>query len=197
MKNTKTVELKNRISPERTTGISIPLGALCTKKNTVIVEYTVLPELAKFCKKAGIGLIQLLPVNDTGTQSSPYSGLSAFALHPIYIDLTALPEFEALYAEDKKFKKDYDAFVKDNPYDGKKRYNYSAILNKKEELLRALYQTTDIAKTEKPSDELAKWIKKNPWIVNYAVYKNLKFKYMQASWKEWKKEDQNPGEKDI
>ena len=197
MKNTKTVELKNRISPERTTGISIPLGALCTKKNTVIGEYTVLPELAKFCKKAGIGLIQLLPVNDTGTQSSPYSGLSAFALHPIYIDLTALPEFEALYAEDKKFKKDYDAFVKDNPYDGKKRYNYSAILNKKDELLRALYQTTDIAKTEKPSDELTKWIKNNPWIVNYAVYKNLKFKYMQASWKEWKKEDQNPGEKDI
>ncbi len=195
MGNTK--DNKARLASSRITGISIPLGAVCTKKNTVIGEYTVLPDLAKFCKKAGIGLIQLLPVNDTGMQSSPYSGLSAFALHPIYIDLKELPEFKALYEADKKFAKNYDSFVKDNPYDAKVRYNYEKVLTKKDELLRALYETTEIAKNAAADAELEKWIKKNPWIVNYAVYKSLKYKYMQASWKSWDEKDQIVSEKEI
>ena len=95
---------------EKAIGTSIPLGAIYTEKKdgTVIGEYTDLPEFAKFCKKAGFTLLQLLPVNDTGTQSSPYSGLSAFALHPIFIDIRALPEFEAAYKDDAAFKKAYD-----------------------------------------------------------------------------------------
>lgn len=195
MNNSK--EPKSRLSSTRMTGISIPLGAIATKKNTVIGEFSVLPDFAKFCKNAGIEVIQLLPVNDTGTQSSPYSGLSAFALHPIYVDLKALPEFEAIYSSDKKFAKKYDSFVKENPYDGKSRYKYDAILNKKDELLREIYKTTEIAKTGEATEELSKWIKKNPWIVNYAVYKNLKYKYMQASWKSWDEKDKNLSEKEI
>ena len=186
-----------RLDSTRTTGISIPLGAISTKTNTVIGEFTVLPDFAKFCKKAGIGLIQLLPVNDTGTQSSPYSGLSAFALHPIYIDIKRLPEFDGLYSSDKKFAKNYDAFVKENPYNAGGRYDYDSILNKKDELLRSLYATTSIAKEGKADSALEKWIKKNPWIVNYAVYKSLKYKYMQATWKSWDAKDQNLSEKEI
>lgn len=183
--------------PEKLTGISVPLGAVYTKNNTVIGEFPVLPEVAKFCKKAGIGIIQLLPVNDTGTQSSPYSGLSAFALHPIYIALSELPEFKPLYDSDKKFAAKYDKFIKDYPYDGKTRYNYDGILNDKDQLLRDIYNTTETAATGTASDDLAKWIKKNPWIVYYAVYKNLKYKYMQASWKSWGKADQEVSEKEI
>lgn len=197
MKNTKTDKKDAKITPSKATGISIPLGAISTKKNPVIGEYSVLPEFAKFCKKAGIEIIQLLPVNDTGTQSSPYSGLSAFALHPIYIDIVSLPEFEEIYSSDKNFKKNYDKYIKENSTDITKRYNYNTILNKKDEFLRAVYSKTEIAKKDEPSEELAKWIKKNPWIINYAVYKSLKFKYMQASWKEWKKVDQNLSEKEI
>ena len=185
------------LKPARLTGISIPLGAVYSKKNTVIGEFTVLPYLADLCKKSGIGLIQLLPVNDTGTQSSPYSGLSAFALHPIYIDISQLPEFENLYKSDKKFAKNYDKFLKDFEYNPKTRYDYDGILNAKDFLLRELYNSTEISQNLVPSEELSKWIKKNPWIVNYAVYKNLKYKHMQASWKEWPKEDQNLSEKQI
>ena len=106
MKNSSTKNTtKQGSKPSRMTGIAIPLGAIYTKKNTVIGEFTVLPDFAKFCKKAGIEIIQLLPVNDTGTQSSPYSGLSAFALHPIYIDIAKLPEFEDV-AKDKDFEKE-------------------------------------------------------------------------------------------
>lgn len=197
MKNSSTKNTtKQGSKPSRMTGIAIPLGAIYTKKNTVIGEFTVLPDFAKFCKKAGIEIIQLLPVNDTGTQSSPYSGLSAFALHPIYIDIAKLPEFEDV-SKDKDFEKKYKDFIKKFPYDGKTRYDYDGILNAKDELLRTIYATTTIAKSAMPSEELTKWIKKNPWIVNYAVYKNLKHKYMQATWKSWKKQDQEVSEKEI
>lgn len=184
---------------EKSTGVAIPLGAIYTTKKdgTVIGEFTDLPEIAKFCKKADMTLLQLLPVNDTGTGSSPYSGLSAFALHPIYIDIRALPEFEAIYSSDKSFAKEYDLMIKNFGYAKDKRYDYTGILNTKTSLLLRIYETTEIAKTKTPSVDLEKWIKKNPWIVNYAVYKNLKFKYMQASWKEWPKEDTGLSEKEI
>ena len=101
---------------ENLTGTVVPLGALYTKKSSVIGEYTSLKEFADFCNAAGLKIIQLLPVNDTGTQSSPYSGLSAFALHPIYADISEIAEFDGLYKSDKNFKKKYDSFIKDFPY---------------------------------------------------------------------------------
>ncbi|GAB1455658.1 hypothetical protein MASR2M48_09650 [Spirochaetota bacterium] len=47
---------------------------------------------ARLASRTGAGLVQILPVNDTGSQSSPYSALSAFALHPLYIRIDDLPE---------------------------------------------------------------------------------------------------------
>ena len=137
---------------EKSTGTSIPLGAIYTTKKdgTVIGEYTDLPAFAKFCKKAGFTLLQLLPVNDTGTQSSPYSGLSAFALHPIYIDIRAVPGFDELYKADAAFKKAYDKMIKDFPYSPQGRYNYQGILDAKTVLLNKLYESTEIAKNAAP-----------------------------------------------
>lgn len=180
---------------KKMTGVAVPLGALYTKECPAIGEFPALKKFAAFCKSAGLKIIQLLPVNDTGTQSSPYSGLSAFALHPIYISVKDLPEFSAHYKSDKNFKTEYDLFIQFHPY--KNRYDYQGILDKKISLLMSLYHTTETAKTSKPDANLAAWIKKNDWIKAYAVYKNLKWKYMQATWKAWKKEDQVPGLEEI
>src|SRR6185503_4928221 len=48
--------------------------------------------LVDWAKATGLKLIQILPVNDTmanfnWTDSYPYSIISAFALHPLYINL--------------------------------------------------------------------------------------------------------------
>lgn len=169
-------------------GVVVPLGALYTKGNSVIGEFSDLIPFSQFCKTAGFSIIQLLPINDTGTQSSPYSGLSAFALHPIYIRLSEIPQFNSLYETSKDFKSEYDKFQKNHKYT--LRYDYDSIMNSKISLLQKLYDATDIASNSKPDAALEKWIKSNSWIETYSVYKNLKWKYMQASWKTWKKEDQ-------
>lgn len=177
------------------TGVAVPLGALYAKGSEAIGDYLVLAEMAQWCTQAGLSIVQLLPVNDTGTQSSPYSALSAFALHPIYIRVKAAAGFDELYKTDKDFARIYDDFVRDNPYRG--RYDYDKINNAKVALLRALFAATKTAKDGKADSALAAWIKKNAWVIEYAVYKNLKWKYMQATWKSWKAEDKGLSAEEI
>lgn len=179
---------------EKLNGVVVPLGALYTEKNPVIGEFPDLKPFADFCKQAGISIIQLLPINDTGTQSSPYSGLSAFALHPIYIRLSEVTGFENLY-KSEKFKTKYDNFLKKHSYTN--RYDYDGILNTKIELLKLIYDESETGKTGKPDELLTKWIKANSWVKTYAVYKNLKWNYMQASWKTWHKNDQQKSDEEI
>ena len=179
---------------EKLNGVVVPLGALYTEKNPVIGEFPDLKPFADFCKQAGISIIQLLPINDTGTQSSPYSGLSAFALHPIYIRLSEVTGFENLY-KSEKFKTKYDNFLKKHSYTN--RYDYDGILNTKIELLKLIYDESETRKTGKPDELLTKWIKANSWVKTYAVYKNLKWNYMQASWKTWHKNDQQKSDEEI
>jgi len=55
-------------------------------------EFPDLAALGALAKDWGFDLVQLLPVNDSGYQTSPYSALSAFALHPLYLSIADLPE---------------------------------------------------------------------------------------------------------
>ncbi|MCQ2584249.1 MAG: 4-alpha-glucanotransferase [Treponema sp.] len=177
------------------TGTAVPLGALRTEKAACIGEYTDLKKLADFAKKSGLGLIQLLPVNDSGTQSSPYSALSAFALHPIYLSLESIEGFDAIYKSNAEFKKNYDAFI--SYHKDAERFSYDDVNNSKDYFLRQIYAETETAKKGKASKDLESFIKNNDWVIPYAVYKNLKYSYMQASWKSWKKTDTGLSEEEI
>ena len=187
--------MANIKTENKKTGIAVPLGALYTKSSDAIGEYPDLKILADFCKKSGISIIQLLPVNDTGTQSSPYSGLSAFALHPIYIRIKDIPEYDSLIKTDVKLKKLCKEFSEKFSYCA--RYDYDGILNSKIIILKLLYDATETGKTGKADEALSKFIKANPWVKTYAVYKNLKWNYMQASWKTWLENDRQKTEEEI
>lgn len=174
---------------KKRTGIVVPLSALYTKDCPSCGDFLALKDLADFCKKAGFSIVQLLPVNDTGTQSSPYSGLSAFALHPLFIRINALPEFAAAMKGNKAFATAYKAFEKEFGY--KKRFDYDAVLGEKTKLLHLLFNyiekknSKDEAEANKLNKELAKFVRSNQWIIPYAVFKNIKDENMQASWKCW------------
>ncbi len=180
------------------TGVALPLASLRTKNSPVIGEYLSLPEFAEFCKKAGLSIIQLLPVLDTGTQSSPYSSLSAFALHPIYISLTNIPVFQSCYDRNPAFKSEYDEFLK---LKDDRRFNYEKVLNLKESMLRKIYAAmvnTDSDTINARKQQYLDWIEENAgWLKPYCVFKNLKYKYMQAGWIHWAKEDMNITREEI
>ncbi len=159
------------------TGTAIPVGALKTANSCGVGEFLDLIPFADFCKKAGLKLIQLLPVNDTGTESSPYSALSAFALHPLYVSLKSLPEVEGkedILAEITKLQKKYEKLP---------RFQYRELRRKKLDLLQKIFDSEKDKIIS--SDELKSWIKDNSWVQVYSIFMQKKEKKHEASWKEW------------
>ena len=159
------------------TGTANPVGALKTSNSCGVGEFLDLIPFADFCKKAGLKLIQLLPVNDTGTESSPYSALSAFALHPLYISLKSLPEVEGkeeILAEITKLQKKYEKLP---------RFPYRELRRKKLDLLQKIFDSEKDKILS--SDELKSWIKDNSWVQVYSIFMQKKEKKHEASWKEW------------
>ena len=173
---------------ERRAGVVVPLGALRGNESIGVGEFPDLADFAAFCVKARLSLIQLLPVNDTGFDSSPYSSLSAFALNPLYIRIGCIPEagpFKAkITALGKKFEKD-------------ERFNYYEITKAKLDLCREVFDSNldNIVESSGARGKLGAWIAAHPWVKTYAVYRRLKEANGQASWKDWK--EAKIGVKDI
>jgi 4-alpha-glucanotransferase len=163
---------------KRLLGIIVPLSVLRNSNGTAVGEYPDLGEFAKICKKMKVGLIQLLPINDTGGQSSPYFGLTAFALHPLYLRISDLPEAAGF--------KDKAAAI-DREYKDEVRFPYYKILKAKMELMQEIYKANQsaIEKSARGNSVLSKWIGQNPWVIEYSVYRRLKEIHDEKSWKEW------------
>ena len=76
-------------------GTAVPIFALRTEKDFGIGEFRDLRPLVDWAAATGQCIIQLLPINDTTRKggwadSYPYSPVSTFALHPLYINLQDL-----------------------------------------------------------------------------------------------------------
>jgi 4-alpha-glucanotransferase len=108
-------------------GVAIPVFSLRSKNSFGTGEFTDLKLLVDWAKAIGLKMIQLLPVNDTMStftwrDSYPYSAISAFALHPMLINLEAVAGKEnaqlvkALSSKQKQLNKlatvDYEEVVK-------------------------------------------------------------------------------------
>jgi 4-alpha-glucanotransferase len=81
--------------PNRTwrgAGVNVPVFSLRSKRSFGVGEFTDLKLLIDWAAETGLKLIQLLPIQDTTAthtwrDSYPYAAISAFALHPIHLNL--------------------------------------------------------------------------------------------------------------
>ena len=79
----------------RGAGTAVPVFSLRSESDFGIGEFNDLKDLVDWAVKTGQCIIQILPINDTTRKgewkdSYPYSPVSSFALHPIYIHLQDL-----------------------------------------------------------------------------------------------------------
>lgn len=79
----------------RAAGVAIPVFSLRSEKSLGVGEFADLRTFGDWSSEAGMRLIQILPINDTTsahdwTDSYPYSAISAFALHPIFLRIDEL-----------------------------------------------------------------------------------------------------------
>ncbi|KAA8517885.1 hypothetical protein F0562_015359 [Nyssa sinensis] len=84
-----------REMPWRGAGVAIPMFSVRSEADLGVGEFIDLKLLVDWAVESGFHLVQLLPINDTSVHgmwwdSYPYSSLSVFALHPLYLRVQAL-----------------------------------------------------------------------------------------------------------
>lgn len=77
--------------------MAIPMFSVRSDEDLGVGEFLDLKLLVDWAVKSGFHLVQLLPMNDTSVHkmwwdSYPYSSLSVFALHPLYLRVQALSD---------------------------------------------------------------------------------------------------------
>ena len=72
----------------RLAGTLVPVFALRHEKDLGIGDTQAVRDAISFCAEQKLGLLQLLPVNETGADNSPYNAISSVALDPVYLTLT-------------------------------------------------------------------------------------------------------------
>lgn len=70
----------------RSAGLLIPVFAIRTETDLGIGDVAGLRQFIDWAADAGYGFVQLLPVNETGPDNSPYNAISSVALEPMTLD---------------------------------------------------------------------------------------------------------------
>lgn len=170
---------------EYKTGVLIPIFSLRSEKSCGCGEFLDLKKLADWCVKSGLNIIQILPVNDTGDDPSPYNALSAFALHPLFIRPEAVPEFSAMAAPGKKSLSAAIASLR-AATETQERMSYKAVLDGKLAILSDLFHQAHAAIAE--DKDLVAWMKDNAWVREYAAFRTLKGLHNSEGWQSWRAE---------
>jgi 4-alpha-glucanotransferase len=166
----------------RGAGVAVPVFSLRSRKSFGVGEFADLKPLADWGKKVGLKLIQLLPINDTiatktWKDSYPYAAISAFALHPIYLNLAAVanaknrPLLKKLEAERQRL----------NALDA---VDYEAVLAAKLKFLKQIFPSQKIATFRER--EYKKFFTENEhWLMPYAAFCFLRDKFGTADFSRW------------
>ena len=134
-------------------------------------------------KETGLKLIQILPINDTiathsWMDSYPYAAISAFALHPLYINLAKVAgkkHADKVSALKKKQKQLNELPVMD----------YEEVMRFKIAMLKELYEV--MGKDCFESEDYKEFFEENKhWLEPYAAFCFFRDKYGSSHFEEWK-----------
>ena len=163
------LSLDNRIA-----GILAPLFAIRSENDLGIGDVASLREFVDWAAGYGIHLVQLLPINETGGENSPYNAVSSLALDVTTVDASpgAIPE---LTSEDRA-----DVFA---DFDLKKMRQGSVLYPQVKALKHALLEKA-FARLEKAKGPRAKQFKafsksQVSWLRDYTLFRVLMEKKRQ------------------
>ena len=167
----------------RGAGVAIPVFSLRSEKGMGIGEFNDLKLLADWAQHTGLKLIQILPVNDTTAtftwrDSYPYAAISAFALHPIYLNIDSITA-----DNDEDFSGELEKErVRLNALDA---IDYEAVLKVKIKALKKLFDQH--GRQQLRSKAYKQFFTANRhWLQPYAVFCYLRDKYKTVDYSKWK-----------
>ncbi len=167
----------------RGAGVAIPVFSLRSKNGFGTGEFADIKLLVDWAKQSGVKLIQLLPLNDTTATHSwkdsyPYAAISAFALHPLFLNLEKLAGADgASVIKPLQKKKKQLNELPDMDYEQVMKFKLSAI--------NELYQ---LQKEEFRNDvNYFEFFNVNRhWLVPYAAFCYLRDKYNTSDFSKWR-----------
>jgi len=163
-------------------GVAIPVFSLRSENSFGTGEFTDIKLLVDWAKETGLKLIQLLPVNDTTAthtwlDSYPYAAVSAFGLHPLFLNLEKVAggKNTAILKHLKQ---------KQIELNGLADVDYEQVMKYKFETIKKLY---DQQKGDFKSDlKFFEFFDLNRhWLVPYAVFCYLRDTYQTADYSKW------------
>ena len=81
-------------------GVLAPLFALRAKNDHGCGDVGALREFVLWAAAQGFGCVQLLPVNETGADNSPYNAISSVALEPSTLSMSEVEDLSAAEVAD-------------------------------------------------------------------------------------------------
>jgi 4-alpha-glucanotransferase len=164
-------------------GVAIPVFSLRTEKSYGVGDFGDLKKMVDWVSLTHQRVLQLLPLNDTTithtwTDSYPYSSISIYALHPIYINLPALGRL--------KDAKQMAEFAKEQKVlNNLPQLDYEKVSALKWKYVRLMFaqEGQKVLQSKGFSDFYAS---NEYWLMPYAAFCYLRDKYSTADFRQWK-----------
>ena len=151
-------------------GILTPVSALRGEEDLGVGDTAALVEFAGWAAKKGFGLIQILPVNETGSDHSPYNIISSLAYDPSTITTTPkwLPELTRETYDEITGRHDVGALREGGA-------KYAAVKALKHELLNAAFRVFRSRKADPVRRRTYAKFERDEadWLESYALFRAL------------------------
>ncbi len=175
------------LSPDqRIAGVLIPIFALRSAEDPGIGDTGTLRRFIDWAADAGFALVQLLPINETGGDNSPYNAISSMALDPATLELSpgVLPDLtEADFAAARA--------AAGAPPGGGEPVQYDRVKPFKLDLLRRAFQKFTASAAERSAGFEAFRRRHAAWLDNYTLFRALMDRNGGTEcWDRWPSEQQ-------
>jgi len=177
------------LSPDKKiAGVLVPLFALRGEEDLGIGDIGALREFIDWAAAIGLKLVQLLPINETGTDNSPYNAVSAMAIEPTTLRL-------APNSPQDLTREDFDASVADVDLPsfrlGEVKYRQVKKL-KRRMLEKAFANFSAHASEERQLEFRAFREEESAWLHDYAFFRVLMEENDDsAAWNRWPAQHQS------
>ena len=167
----------DNVSEQAVAGVLTPLFALRSENDFGCGDTGALRGFIEWAAAHGFRCVQLLPVNETGADHSPYNAISSVAIEPTTIDLTALPDL--LPSEIAEHNESISA--------GPVRWRVVKA-TKRKLLLRAFANFTERhwEANDTRARQFAAFVKaESAWLDAYSLFRVLAERHGSEQWDEW------------
>ncbi|WP_102407968.1 4-alpha-glucanotransferase [Parabacteroides bouchesdurhonensis] len=176
---------RDNLEPWRCAGTVIPVFSLRSEQSFGIGDLGDLRMLVDWVRKTHQRIIQVLPMNDTTMTHSwkdsyPYSAISIYALHPMYI---CLPLLGALNDQEKT-----SFFIeKQKELNAKDSVDYENVVKYKIEYCRTYFEQEKNNIVH--NDDFIEFVAQNDsWLMPYAAYCYFRDLYVTSDFTKWEQD---------